>query len=160
MSTKSTPPPPSTGGAPANKGADIVQDLISSLKPTFDNVVAQIQAESNVVLTRVKETTPADHAVTFSLCFLVLAFFQFIGRDENEGIVTLGVLFSTVLFGVLLAAVHGLNWFHQYSSSLVFFSVLDFLGIFDSSPLFLSFFPVLVEKLRKKVLEVAKQAKN
>jgi len=78
--------------------------------------------------------------------------------SKGDSIITFTLLVNTLLFTAVVQAVHGLIWFHQYSSSVVAFSVLQTVGLLHSSPLWVAFFPILIDFLRAKVIATVKKA--
>jgi hypothetical protein len=155
MSQKSSSTPSSRASTSSSNQAN---DVLAQLKPQLEAVLDQVKKESNKVLDRVKNTSNEDHAVTLALCFLVTIFVHWIGKGKDEGLITFTVLINTLLFSILISAIHGLNWFHQYSSSLVLFSFLDAIRMLHSAPLVLAAFPLVIEHLRARVLAIAKKA--
>jgi hypothetical protein len=131
----------------------------SSVSSTIDPIISQIQSEFSKVLERIKKNSPEDHIITIALCLFVTVICHWIFKNKEESLISFTVIISTILFALLIAAIHGLPWFHQYSSSLVLFSLLDSLGLLYNSPLILAAFPLLIEHLRGRVLAIAKRAK-
>jgi len=141
-----------------------VQKVIEEVKQEFQHGLDVIKQDIQTLGTQLKGTPPIDFAVTGGVCFVISFFFRIISKASEEDMITFGFLLDVVIFTLVTEIVHchqgALYWFHQYADSLVVFSFFYAVGLYNTPPLVLAAFPLLINYTRSKVVPLIKQAKE
>jgi len=124
------------------------------------NAIAQTQLAAEQALSKIQSELQhrpiEDHLLTALSCFLVLGTFRWFSIAHDTPLISFALFFQIVFMMAAATVIQGQTLWQQYSSSLVFCTVLHTIGLV-SWPLVMAAFPVLITATKRQLVESAKK---
>jgi len=134
---------------PARRLSLALGHAIVAAQTAATNAVSQIEAE-------LRHRPIEDHLLTALSCFLVLCTVRWFTIGHSTPLISFSLLFQVVFFMAAATVIQGQTIWQQYSSSLVYCTVLHVIGLV-SWPLVMAAFPVLITYTKRQLVETAKK---
>ena len=159
----------SSGSAKSSTSAPSIKEATNNalnskqgqqLSYALGNAIAQTQLAAEGALQKIKldlQNRPIeDHSLTALSCFLVLCTLRWFTIGHSTPLISFALFFQIAFFMAAATVIQGQTFWQQYSSSLVFCTVLHLVGLVGW-PLVMAGFPVLITYTKRQLVESAKK---